>query len=157
MYDPLPIISAFNLIMTTHATRNGVSFGKNRYFFPPRSLNPSEEPFYLSQGLEAWKGFFTSVRPTYKTLMMNVNVCMGAFIIPNKQLSKIILQCGESSASFLRRARVTLNHTGYRKRATIKEFGSKTARETVFQCDKYGKISVEQYFKKRMFESPPNL
>jgi hypothetical protein len=68
-YNTLPIISALNLVLQQHPTRTGVRVGKNRYFFPT-----SSESFPLSQGLVAFQGFYTSVRPTYKQLMVNVFV-----------------------------------------------------------------------------------
>jgi eukaryotic translation initiation factor 2C len=66
-YDPLPLISALNLVLQQHPSRTGVRVGKNRYFFPS-----SAEKINLGPGVEAWKGFFTSVRPTFKQLMVNV-------------------------------------------------------------------------------------
>ncbi|KAL5522335.1 hypothetical protein ACEPAF_2192 [Sanghuangporus sanghuang] len=153
LYDPLPIISAFNLITTSHASHNGVLCGKNRYFFPPRMLN--ESPFDLGGGLEAWKGFFASVRPVYKNLMINVNVCMSAFYVPYARLSDAILEFQARSRGAIPqelegRVRVTTTHLGYRKKNPIKAFGAQSARKTMFQCDEFGgKISVEQYFQRK--------
>jgi len=42
--------------------------GRNRFFFPTAA-----DPFDLGGGLEAWKGFYSSVRPAHKQLMVNVN------------------------------------------------------------------------------------
>lgn len=70
-YDPLPLISALNLVLQQHAARTGVRVGKNRYFFP--NLNDRVD---LSPTIEAWRGFYTSVRPAYKELMVNVYVCI---------------------------------------------------------------------------------
>ncbi|KAN0105642.1 Piwi domain containing protein [Russula decolorans] len=77
-YDILPVISALNLILSAHPNRTqaggGVMVGRNRFFFP--SASP---PFPLGGGLEAWRGFYSSVRPSFKQLMVNVNVCTTAF------------------------------------------------------------------------------
>jgi eukaryotic translation initiation factor 2C len=70
-YDILPIISALNLILAAHPNRsggNGVMVGRNRYFFAG-----AEPPVSLGGGLEAWKGFYSSVRPSHNQLMVNVN------------------------------------------------------------------------------------
>ncbi|KAL5479122.1 hypothetical protein ACEPAI_2410 [Sanghuangporus weigelae] len=152
LYDPLPIISAFNLITKSHASHNGVLCKKNRYFFPPKMLN--ETPFDLGGGLEAWKGFFFSVRPVYKNLMINVNVCMSAFCVPYARLSDVILEFQARSRGAIPRelegrVRVTTTHLGYRKKNPIKALGPQSARKTMFQCDEPdGKISVEQYFQR---------
>jgi hypothetical protein len=62
--DPLPVISALNLILQTHATRSGYRLGQNRYFYQDQNQRR------LGQGIEAWQGFFLSVRPMYKQLMV---------------------------------------------------------------------------------------
>ncbi|KAH8113207.1 Piwi-domain-containing protein [Phellopilus nigrolimitatus] len=152
-YNPLPIISAFNLVTTAHASHTGVP-DKKGYLFPPSVLG--ESPLALSAGLEAWKGFFATVRPAYGNLMVNVNVCMGAFYVPNVRLSDAMIKYQQTSygasnpQSFYRRVRVTTKHLGYRRKSGIKAFGSQSARKTVFQCDELGgMVSVEQYFQRK--------
>lgn len=66
-YDPLPLLSALNLVLQHQASRTGIRFGKNRYFFPT-----SLEKKFLSPGLEAVQGFYISVRPGFKQLLVNV-------------------------------------------------------------------------------------
>lgn len=66
-YDPLPLLSALNLVLQQQASRSGVRVGKNRYFFPASAHKVS-----LGPGVEAVQGFYTSVRPAYKQLMVNV-------------------------------------------------------------------------------------
>ncbi|KAI5118505.1 hypothetical protein M0805_004005 [Coniferiporia weirii] len=155
-YDPLPIISAFNLITTSHAAHTGVLFGKNRYYFPPSTFTPPGSALPLSSGLEAWKGFFASVRPVYKKLTINVNVCMSPFYVPYDRLSDAMTQFQQQSRGagnpqfFYRRVRVTTTHLGYRKTSSIKGFGTLSARKTVFPCEELGgKVSVEQYFQRK--------
>lgn len=75
-YDILPVVSALNLILAAHPNRSGgsgVMVGRNRYFFAG-----AEPPVPLGGGLEAWKGFYSSVRPAHNQLMVNVN---GQFCI----------------------------------------------------------------------------
>jgi len=71
-YDILPIISALNIILAAHPSRtasdSAVMVGRNRFFFP--SL---DRPVSLGGGLEAFRGFYSSVRPSYNQLMVNVN------------------------------------------------------------------------------------
>ena len=150
----MPIISALNLVVTSHASRTGVLFGRNRYYFSPGSYTPKETAFPLSSGLEAWKGFFASVRPVYKNLMVNVNICMSPFFTPYARLSDAYLRFqqesrGANPRAFYRKVRVTTSHLGYRKRSSIKAFGDSSASRTFFQCDELGgKVSVAQYFQK---------
>ncbi|KAG6865176.1 hypothetical protein C0991_004724, partial [Blastosporella zonata] len=66
-YDILPVISALNLVLQSHPNRSagsGVMVGRNRFFFPSDSVATS-----LGGGLEAWKGFYSSVRPAHNQLM----------------------------------------------------------------------------------------
>lgn len=69
-FDPLPIISALNLLLSAHPARpgGGILVGRNRYFF-----KSAMEPFSLGGSLEAWRGFYSSVRPAHYQLMINVN------------------------------------------------------------------------------------
>ncbi|KAG1880920.1 Piwi domain-containing protein [Suillus subluteus] len=147
-YDVQPLIAAVNLVLQTHAARTGVRVGKNRYFFP------SQERFELALGVEAWKGFFTSARPVYKELMVNVGVCMTAFYKPGNLADAIIDFNRSSNGAMLQRftqkLKVTTSHLGYKKKKPIKKIMSTTARQTTFQCEEYnGKISVEEYFKRK--------
>jgi len=66
-YDPLPLISALNLVLQQKASRVGVRVGQSRYFFPA-----TFEKYNLSVGVFAMQGFYASVRPAYKELMVNV-------------------------------------------------------------------------------------
>lgn len=65
-YDPLPLLSALNLVMQQHASGAGIRYGKNRYFFP--NLGTRQ----LNRGIEAVQGFYSSVRPGFKQLLVNV-------------------------------------------------------------------------------------
>lgn len=71
-YDILPVISALNVILAAHPNRTGpgggILVGRNRYFFASAAT-----PVPLGGGLEAWRGFYSSVRPSHNQLMVNVN------------------------------------------------------------------------------------
>lgn len=69
-YDIMPIVSALNLILSAHPSRpsnGGVMVGGNKFFWPGSS------PMPLGGGVEAMRGFYSSVRPSYNQLMVNVN------------------------------------------------------------------------------------
>ncbi|KAJ6632516.1 Piwi-domain-containing protein [Mycena sp. CBHHK59/15] len=151
-YNTLPIISALNLVLQQHPTRTGVRVGKNRYFFPT-----SSQSFRLSTSVVAFQGFYTSVRPTYKQLMVNVNNCMTAFIEPGNLADALLAFSRDSRGAMpnLPKAtacsiKVTTKHLGFKMRKPIKMIASTSARNTYFDCAEFGgRISVEQYFAKK--------
>jgi eukaryotic translation initiation factor 2C len=147
----LPLISALNLVLQQQPADMGVRVGKNRYFFPLSGMPAMD----LGLGVEACQGFFTSVRPTYKQLMVNVNVCMTAFYTRGNLAEAIIAFSRSSLGAMPRRfsqgIKVTTTHLGYKMRKPLKRITDKPASQTFFEHDKYGRISVEQYFKRGMF------
>lgn len=146
-YDTLPLISALNLVLQQHASRQGVRVGKNRYFFP------SGDKVLLGAGVEGWQGFFMSVRPSFRQLMVNVNVCMTAFIQPGNLADRLFEFQHSSGAmptlpkQMVKSIKVKTKHLGHRK--PLKAIGTTSARNTYFDCEQFGgRISVEQYFVK---------
>ncbi|KAJ7074810.1 argonaute-like protein [Mycena amicta] len=149
-YDTGPLLSALNLVLQQHAARTGVRVSRNKYFFPT-----STQPHPLGLGLIAFQGFYTSVRPTYKELMVNVNNCMTAFIEPGN-LADRLLEFNRNSRgampslpkAYAKSIKVKTKHLGHRK--PIKAIGTTSARNTFFDCEEFGgRISVEQYFLKK--------
>ncbi|KAJ7640433.1 argonaute-like protein [Mycena polygramma] len=150
-YNTLPIISALNLVLQQHPTRTGVRVSKSKYFFPTSSRS-----YPLSPGIVAFQGFYTSVRPTYKQLMVNVNNCMTAFIEPGN-LAEALLAFGRNSRGAMptlppaiaKSIKVTTQHLGFKMRKPIKRFVPTSARNTFFTHEQWGKISVENYFSRQ--------
>ncbi|KAF9444196.1 argonaute-like protein [Macrolepiota fuliginosa MF-IS2] len=148
-HDIMPIISAFNLILAAHPTRSGgggVMVGRNKFFMP--SNNPSMP---LGGGLEAVRGFYSSVRTAHRQLMVNVNVCTTAFYKPGNladALSEFLRTgFGARATAFVKGLRIKATHLGYRK--TIKRAVDDSARSYKFDSGEYGTISVEEYFRKK--------
>lgn len=118
--------------------------GRNRFFFP-------QQTFPLGGGLEAWKGFYSSVRPTYKQLMVNVNVATTAFYCENN-LANAMLEFRQASwgarmDAFCRGVRVQTTHLNHKK--TVKRAFRLTARQHKFFWDEENRqVTVEEYFKK---------
>ncbi|KAH0580660.1 Protein argonaute 1B [Termitomyces sp. J132] len=148
-YDPLPLISALNLVLQQHASRSGVRVGKNRYFFPA-----SSQKVNLGPGVEAFQGFYSSVRASYNQLLVNVNVCMTAFIVPGN-LANALLSFSRGSRGAMPtlpksfgKMKVRTQHLGHTK--PIKRIGTRSARNTTFDCAELGGVvSVEKYFEKK--------
>ncbi|CAK5263252.1 unnamed protein product [Mycena citricolor] len=158
-----PILSALNLVLNQHPTRSGVRVGQNKFFFPT-----SSQSFPLGMGLVAFQGFYTSVRPTYKQLMVNVNNCMTAFIQPGN-LGQALQAFNRNShgtmptlpQAMVKSIKVTTSYLGYNKRSKIWSIGSTSARNTKFNCQQLGgMVSVETYFLKTYnikLKEPANL
>ncbi|KAG9307964.1 ribonuclease H-like domain-containing protein [Chiua virens] len=145
-YDPLPLISALNLIVSSTPGRTGVMVGRNRYFF-----RAAAQPVSLGGGLEAWKGFYSSVRPAHKQLMVNVNVCTTAFYTPGS-LARAMTEFQNSSFGarmevFCKSVRIKTTHLGYKK--TVKKLARHNAKTYKFETPEYGLVSVEAYFKRK--------
>lgn len=126
-----------------YATRNGVMVGRNRFFFP-------SETFSLGGGLEAWKGFYSSVRPTYKQLMVNVNVATTAFYsegnLANAMFEFRNATGGGRIDPFVRGIRVATTHLNRRK--TVKRASNQTAKSaTFFWTEQNRQVSVAEYFR----------
>ncbi|KAJ7084016.1 argonaute-like protein [Mycena belliarum] len=149
LISPKPLLSAMNIILAAHPNRpgGGVMVGRNRFFFPA-----SERPTPLGGGLEAWRGFYSSVRPAHHQLMVNVNVCTTAFYTPGN-LVRAMEEFRNSSFgarvnAFVKGVRVRTTHLGYKK--TVKSVFNKSPRDHKFDCAEFGgRISVEDYFMRK--------
>jgi len=147
-YDILPIISALNVILAAHPNRSGgggVMVGRNRFFFPTAA-----PPVNLGGALEAFKGFYSSVRPAHNQLMVNVNVCTTAFYRAGN-LADAIKEFADSSfgarpSAFVRGVRVKTTHLGYKK--SVKTVSNMNAKQYKFNAAEFGRdVTVEEYFK----------
>ncbi|KAI1784815.1 Piwi-domain-containing protein [Ganoderma leucocontextum] len=148
--DTLPLVSGLNLILQKHAQKNGVRVSKTKYFFPS-----SSQHHHLSLGVEAFRGFFMSVRPMYKQLMVNINVCMTAFYVPGpleQRMDQFLHETrGAMPQSFADKLKVSTRHLGFTRKHTIHRIMTgKTARTERFNCEEFkGMISVEDFFKRK--------
>lgn len=157
------MISALNLMLQKHAMKAGaIRFGKdlddedsdnkkrkphgNKFFFP------DTQSFPLVLGLQARRGYFMSVRPLYKQLSVNINVCMGAFYEPGNLAAAMFefrKQMGGLPQWFSSQLKVETRHLGYCRKHTILRVMNTTAKTTTFPCDEFkGRVSVEEYFRR---------
>jgi eukaryotic translation initiation factor 2C len=149
----MPIISALNIILAAYPNRstgNGVLVGRNRFFFPTAAT-----PVSLGGGLEAWRGFYSSVRPAHNQLMVNVNVCTTAFYTPGNLAEAMMAfrdaSFGARPVAFIKGVRIKTTHLGYKK--TVKTIAKFTPSQYKFDSD-YGTITVEEYFKRSRLAFP---
>lgn len=94
-----------------------------------------------------------SVRPAYKQLMVNVNVCMTAFYSPGNLAQAMIAfqnQTGGGMPSrFAEKLKVATTHLGYTRKKAIFRMTDQTARQARFDCQELGGVvTVEQYFQR---------
>jgi eukaryotic translation initiation factor 2C len=143
--DVDPLINALNLVVQRQATQQGFRFGKNRYFF-----NDAQK-LRIGDRLWALMGFYSSVRPGNKLLLVNINVCMSAFHEPGK-LSDALLAFSHASfdaipRELLRRVKVSTRYLGYKRVLTIQRVVSVSASRQTFQCQEFGgTISIKDYY-----------
>ena len=165
-YDSSVIIRALNIILakfpsstvSTNPNQRIVNFGQNRFFIVER-----EASMDLGQGLVAYRGYYSSVRPSFGKVLCNINVCMAAFFRP-MNLGQMInnlwggrgggVQGGIQKKSF-NGLKVATDYMGKRKKLVISGVGDKSAKNQTFYWDTEGKnVSVEYFFKKREYPSP---
>jgi eukaryotic translation initiation factor 2C len=135
------------------ASHTGVRVGKNKYFFGPSQGS-------LGGGVEGLRGYFASVRPVWKSMMVNVNVCMTAFI-ESKNMAVAIeeFQRGsrgampQLSAMFGKSVlRVKTRHLGHRKK--VWKIEDKNCNQLSFPCEELGgTVTVAHYFRKSEYIS----
>lgn len=139
------------MVTQQHASNAAVRFGKNRYFFPSQERRPS-----LSPALDAWRGYYSSVRPAYNQLMVNVNVCMTAFYVGGTLVDALNAfrerSRGAMPQAFPQRLKVVTTHLGFPMKKQLKKVLGTNPNNTFFDCQEYGgKTSVAQYFLKSTF------
>ena len=118
--------------------------GQNKYF----SLTESGDPRPLVLGIEARRGYFMSVCPMYKQLMVNVNICRAAFYMPGNMADAIIEfdRRGGIPPYFIHGLSVETTHLRGPRKYTVCCLEA-SAQEQTFLYAKSGKvITVEHYF-----------
>ncbi|KAF9649267.1 argonaute-like protein [Thelephora ganbajun] len=150
VYEVLPIISALQLVLTAFPKSpagQGVMVGRNKFFFRSGGMLPVS----LGGGLEAWKGFYPSVRPAWKQLMVNVNAYTTAFYQP-QNLAVAMMQFqdhsfGARASTFVKGVRVKITQLGCER--TVKKLHEASARQHKFDNSEFGTVTVEEYFNKK--------
>ncbi|KAK2460802.1 hypothetical protein APHAL10511_007272 [Amanita phalloides] len=150
-FDIAPLLSALNIILSSHATSTegkGVMVGRNKFFFPNTSM-----VWELGGGLQAFRGFYSSVRPTHYQLMVNVNVCTTAFYkagnMANAMLEFERASKGANPKDFVKKGlRIRVIHLNRYK--TVNTLNNSSASQYVFETPEYPNgISVEDFYRKK--------
>jgi hypothetical protein len=168
----LETIQALNVLMTHGPSSNDsiTTAGGNKFY--PHGNHPHVQHADLGSGLQALRGYFTSVRTSVSRLLVNVNVATGAFYKPGPLLDLMKdFTGGPPPASdqqqrklnaFVRLLRFETNYLpdrkvkGQTKRkqhviTTLSSFGKNSSNTTFDVTDKSGKrlkMSVQEHFRK---------
>ncbi|KDQ10893.1 hypothetical protein BOTBODRAFT_136370 [Botryobasidium botryosum FD-172 SS1] len=156
LYDPLPTLSVLNIIFAQYAARNGgIRIGRSKVFFD----RGETENLDLGGGLEALKGYFSSVRPTYTKLMVNVNVSTAAFHKAENLAAALREHAAGGGANvnaMFRGVQVETAYRGYRKTHKIFSVLDTLPRATFFPTENAGQVSVYDYFHQKYEPHIPN-
>lgn len=144
-----PLVSALNLIMQRQAAQLGSRFGRNRYFFDDQKES-------LGPRLLAHMGFYSSVRPVHRQLMVNVNACTAAFHEPGKLSEALrafdVRSFGAIPQNFMANVKVSMRYRGYKVVKRIHRISDSSAKKLKFHCEEYGtEITIEDFFRKSTF------
>jgi len=119
------LIQLFNIILCKAPNEHNsiVSVGQNKFY--PFGSHPARQNYELGGGLEALRGYYSSVRPAVGRLILNVNVTSGAFYKPLR-LVDLLQQFGgglDQQSAFIRLLKVTVE---YKKDGQQSPFMTKT-------------------------------
>lgn len=168
----LETIQALNVLMTHGPSSNdGITTAGGNKFYPYGS-HPHVQQADLGSGLQALRGYFTSVRTSVSRLLVNVNVATGAFYKPGPLLDLMKEFTGgpppasdhqqRKLTAFVRLLRFETNYLpdrkvkGQTKRkqhviTALSSFGKNSSNTTFDVTDKSGKrlkVSIQEHFRK---------
>jgi len=152
-------VQALNIIMARKPsmTPDVVAVGQNKWY----PVGPQAVLSNLGGGLIALKGYYASVRTATLRMMVNLNVCTGAFYKPGPLLDcmrefRDMDRTEDALDKFLQKLRV---ETNYLKKKGVPSprvkticglaAGGANAQQSKFQCEELGgRVTVEDFFKR---------
>lgn len=145
-------VQALNIVMARKPsmTPDVVAVGQNKWY--PLQAVLSD----LGGGLIALKGYYASVRTATLRMMVNLNVCTGAFYKPGSLLDRMrefrdMDRNEDALVKFLQKLRVETNYLKKKRVKTICGLapGCANAQLYKFQCEELGgRVTVEDFFKR---------
>ncbi|KAH7882235.1 Piwi domain-containing protein [Phlebopus sp. FC_14] len=154
--DLSSVLAAINLVLAAHPSQTGFKVTRN-----DENKKPTDQRFFFSTGkspslgggLEAHEGSYLSVRPAHQELMVNVNTSTAAFYQPQgfldvwDEYKKFTSREGDAEAGFGRQVRVRAGPTNQVRK--VLGFAKVNARQHTFKHREFGKVTVEQYYKRK--------
>lgn len=152
---PLEALKIIAIVLKQLACQSYVSVG--RFFYSPNIKRPQP----LGNGLQSWRGFYQSVKPTQMGLSLNIDMSATAFIEPQPVIEFVAQVLGKDVYSrplsdadcvkvkkALRGIKVEVTHRGnMRRKYRISGLTSQPTRELIFPVDEEKNMkSVIDYF-----------
>ncbi|AES65969.2 eukaryotic translation initiation factor 2c [Medicago truncatula] len=152
---PQEALSVFDIVLKEVAAQSYISIGRN--FYSPDLRKPQQ----LGGGIESWRGFYQSIRPTQMGLSLNIDMSSMAFIEPLPVIDFVAQILGKDVHSkplsdadrvkikkALRGVKVEVTHRGnFRRKYRISGLTSQPTRELIFPLDEQMNMkSVVDYF-----------
>ncbi|KAF8551548.1 Piwi-domain-containing protein [Imleria badia] len=147
------VLSALNLVLTARASQSGVKIGRDndsKKHPDQRLFFDSPDPKDIGGGLTVRQGFYTSVRPAHKQLMVNVNTCHAAFYKPQNfvdALEEYRRFVRGDMGAFGNQVRVVTQPN--KNIVMIKGVSGWNARQHRFNHGQFGRITIEEYYKRK--------
>uniref|UniRef100_A0A1D1Z031 Protein argonaute 10 n=2 Tax=Magnoliopsida TaxID=3398 RepID=A0A1D1Z031_9ARAE len=151
---PQEALQVLDIVLRELSSRRYCPLGRS--FFSPNIRAPQR----LGDGLESWRGFYQSIRPTQMGLSLNIDMSSAAFIepLPIIQFVAQILGRDVSTRPFsdsdhvkvkkaLRGVKVEVTHRGnVRRKYRVSGLTTQPTRELMFPVEDKSMKSVVEYF-----------
>ncbi|XP_057506339.1 protein argonaute PNH1-like [Actinidia eriantha] len=152
---PLEALKVIDIVLRELAAQRYVSVG--RFFYSPNIKRPQP----IGNGLQSWRGFYQSIKPTQMGLSLNIDMSATAFIEPLPVIEFVAQVLGKDVYSrplldadrvkvkkALRGVKVEVTHRGNtRRKYRISGLTSQPTRELIFPVDEAKNMkSVVEYF-----------
>ncbi|CAN6222538.1 unnamed protein product [Urochloa humidicola] len=155
--SPHDTIQALDVVMRESPSLNYVTV--SRSFFSKQFGAATD----IGDGLECWRGYYQSLRPTQMGLSLNIDICSASFYksIPVVQFVDKFLRLTNPAQPFTDRDRLkikkalrgvlveTIHQQGKRSSYKITGISSAPLAQLSFSCNNGPQLTVVQYFKQR--------
>ncbi|PHT51932.1 Protein argonaute 1A [Capsicum baccatum] len=153
--NPPQALKIIDIVLRELASQRYISVG--RFFYSPNIKKPQT----LGNGLQSWRGFYQSIKPTQMGLSLNIDMSTTAFIEPLPVVEFVAQVLGKDVSSrplsdadrvkvkkALRGVKVEVTHRGnIRRKYRISGLTSQPTRELIFPVDEEKNMkSVIEYF-----------
>ncbi|KAK4343475.1 hypothetical protein RND71_036569 [Anisodus tanguticus] len=153
--NPPEALKIIDIVLRELASQRYISVG--RFFYSPNIKKPES----LGNGLQSWRGFYQSIKPTQMGLSLNIDMSTTAFIEPLPVVEFVAQVLGKDVSSrplsdadrvkvkkALRGVKVEVTHRGnIRRKYRISGLTSQPTRELIFPVDEEKNMkSVIEYF-----------
>ncbi|KAH9660359.1 protein argonaute 5 [Citrus sinensis] len=151
---PYEVIQVLDVVLRAAPSEKHTVVGRS---FFSTDLGPMGQ---LGDGVEYWRGYFQSLRPTQMGLSLNIDVSARSFYEPILATEFVQYYCRDLSRPLsdqvrlkvkkaLKGIKVVLTHMEYNKSYKITGISSQPMSQLMFTDDNATRLSVVQYFRQR--------